>query len=454
MAGLLNGTALLAVVLGSVFGQAQTASSERAFPQSKATIEKALKAIQGDLAGRLPTLDGFAKPGGQPLEHYQRGYYQSAVEVTPTRAGGCIVRVTSKVTAWYADPAGSHSGYQLLPSNGRLEADLLDQLSDEVAKTAPETESRTAAAAPAAAPIPAPAPVPPRSTVAVTASAPAPAATSKPVVEAKKTAEPAIPAASPDIPRTFPTTPGTSIPAPPSAAPTPDQLRLEKEDSALQAEATSLEEVVKNMAHPRNLVAVKKSGTPVVATPSLTAKAQFLASAHDEFELLNFNADWVHVRISGLSRGWIWRNSVEMPDGIADTDVPTASTQAPAADLFHVIREETAPFPGDWEPLRSKTVKIISVQKVDEAAKDSGPKDRLEYAKFLLEKSYKESAQKHQDLQGVVVIFDSADGGMIAATAASLQQWVAGTLSDSALWHQCFFDPPETFSTSAPSGSR
>ena len=221
----------------------------------------------------------------------------------------------------------------------------------------------------------------------------------------------------------------------------------------MQAEASSLEEVLKNMAHPRNLVAVKKSGTPVVATPSLTAKAQFLASEHDEFELLDFNSDWVHVRISGISRGWIWRNSVEMPDGIADTDVPTAATQAPAADLFHVIREETAPFPGDWEPLRSKTVKIISVQKVDEATKDAGPKDRLEYAKFLLEKTYKE-IPKNDQLQGIVVIFDSADGGMIAATAPILQQWIAGTLTDAALWHKCFFDPPETFDSAGASGSK
>ena len=43
----------------------------------------------------------------------------------------------------------------------------------------------------------------------------------------------------------------------------------------------------------------------MVATPSLNAKAQFLASLHDEFELLDFDANWVHVRISGLSRGWI-----------------------------------------------------------------------------------------------------------------------------------------------------
>jgi hypothetical protein len=192
----------------------------------------------------------------------------------------------------------------------------------------------------------------------------------------------------------------------------------------------------------------------VVATPSLNAKPQFLASMHDEFELLDFNSDWVHVRISGLSRGWIWRNSVEMPDGIANTDAPAVAPLAPAADLFHVLREETAPFPGDWEPLRSKNVKIISVQKIDENAKEAGPKERLEYTKFLLEKSYKDMAQKPQDLAGVVVIFDSADGGMIAATMASLQQWRAGTLSDSALWHKCFFDPPETFDSSGSSASQ
>jgi hypothetical protein len=451
MARVLCATALLAAALGAVSVQAQTAY-ERAFPQSKTTIEKALKAIQGNLGGRLPTLDGFAKPGEQPLDRYQRGYYQSTVEVRSSSSGGCTVRVASKVTAWYADPAGAHSGYQLLTSNGRLEADLIDQLADEIAKTAPETEVRTAAAVPAAVPVPAPAPVPPRSTVAGTASAPA--ATSKPVVEAKKTPEPTIPAASPGIPHTFPTSPGTNIPPPPSSARTLEQLRVEKGDSALQAEASSLEAVLKNVAHPRNLVAVKKSGTPVVASPSLTAKPQFLASEHDEFELLDFNADWVHVRVSGINRGWIWRNSVEMPDGIADTDVPTAATQAPAADLFHVIREETAPFPGDWQPLRSKTVKIISVQKVDEAAKDAGSKDRLEYAKYLLEKTYKEIPKNDQQLQGIVVIFDSADGGMIAATTATLQQWIAGTLTDSALWHKCFFDPPETFDSVAASGSK
>jgi hypothetical protein len=45
----------------------------------------------------------------------------------------------------------------------------------------------------------------------------------------------------------------------------------------------------------------------------------------------------------------------------------------------------------------------------------------------------------------VVLIFDSEDGGMAAATLPALQQWKAGTLSDQAFWRRCFFDPPEAF---------
>jgi hypothetical protein len=122
--------------------------------------------------------------------------------------------------------------------------------------------------------------------------------------------------------------------------------------------------------------------------------------------------------------------------------------------LFHVIREENSTFPGDWEQLRNQNVKIISVQKIDENAKNAGPSARLEYTKFLLEKNYKELAQNPSPPAGIVVIFDSADGGMVAATMAALQQWRAGTLSDSALWHKCFFDPPETFESSGASASQ
>jgi hypothetical protein len=180
----------------------------------------------------------------------------------------------------------------------------------------------------------------------------------------------------------------------------------------------------------------------------------FLASRHDEFEMLDFNEDWVHVRVSGLSRGWIWRNSLEMPDGIPDTAAHSGPSPSAAADLFKVTREETAPFPGDWQPLRGKNVKILSVQKMDEAREEGGPQDKLEYAKFILDKTYAEMQGKPDPLAGVVLIFDSADGGMIAATVATLQQWKAGAISDAALWHNCFFDPPETFGSAGSSGTQ
>jgi hypothetical protein len=76
----------------------------------------------------------------------------------------------------------------------------------------------------------------------------------------------------------------------------------------------------------------------------------------------------------------------------------------------------------------------------------------LEFAKSVLNTDYPELAQKTQELAGIVLIFDSADGGMLAATFATLQQWKAGTLSDAALWHQCFFDPPESFSSAGVAG--
>jgi hypothetical protein len=409
--------ALLLLLLGAL-ANAQ-ATSERSFPQSKAVIEKTLKDLQANLSGRLPLLDGFANLAEHPFNRYRRAYFHSTVEVKSSAAGGSVVRVSTKVTAWYEDPNGKNSGYQLLTSNGRLEADLLDQLEDQLAKSAgPSTPTQTASAPP-----------------------PHNSDQSKRATDAALSS----PNASPD-----PIFSSSSRPTLPdrTTAQSPDQSNSEKNTNSLQSEYNGLQEILKNTAHPKNLVAVKKSGTPIVATPSLTAKPQFLASMHDEFELLDFNADWVHVRISGLSRGWIWRNSIEMPEGIADTDSNTTSPLSAAADVFRVSREEAAAFPGDWEPLRSQKVRIISVQKVDENSREAGTQARLEYVKFLFEKNYKEMAQKSPELRGVVVIFDSADGGMVAATTATLQQWIAGTLTDAAMWHKCFFDPPETFDSS------
>jgi hypothetical protein len=458
----------------------QAPAYERSFPQSKAAVESALSAMQANLSGRLPVLEGFAAAAQHPLDQYRRGFYQADIQVIAAPSGGSIVRITAKVTAWYNDPAPSHSGYQLLPSNGRLESDLLDQLSDQlaagssapvVAKVSPSTSnppqrevaSNAVVATKPAMPQPTQTAVTPPPPSATETAHPAAATIARPVPSNTAAATIPVPssvsapsATTSDNKNTFSSTLNRGMAAEEHASASSLGSAVPgKADSELQTEAASLEEILKNQAHPRNLVAIKKSGTAVVASPSLKEKPLFLADMHDEFELLDFNRDWVHVRISGLSRGWIWRDSVEMPDGIPDSEAQSKTPAPPtASDAFRVEREETAAFPGDWEPLRGKSVKIFSVQKVDDNSPDPGPALRLEYAKFLLDKNYAALTQKSQDLAGIVLIFDSADGGMIAATTATLQQWKAGSLSDAALWHRCFFDPPETFDASAPAGSQ
>ena len=422
---------ILPLLVGQIWAQSN-GSSERAFAQSKGSIEKALKKLQPSMAGRLPVVEGFVASADQPLDRYRRAYYQTSVQVSGNSARNSVVRVTTKITAWYTDPAGVHSGYRLLNSNGRLESDLLDQLSDEVAANMS----------------PAPSPAPVTESTGHDAPAQNQAGETTQVAEQPPPVKHATPSVAAGSPFAAPLNP---------SLPSRESLRTPPKpgDHDLDAEIKSLQEVLQNQGQPNNLVAVKQAGVPVVGSPSLTAKTLFLASLHDEFEMLDFNADWVHVRVSGLQRGWIWRNSVEMPDGIPDTATHAGSgPKAAAEQLFHVTREETAPFPGDWAPLKGKSVKILSIEKVDDSSKDTGLIMRLEFAKAQLEKNYDELAEKSGTLAGIVLIFDSADGGMIAATLPAMQKWKSGNLSDSAFWHQCFFDPPELGGSGGASASQ
>src|SRR5277367_534461 len=140
----------LGAILPMAVLHAQTPANERTFAQSKANIEKVLKGL-GPTSGRLPALDGFIVPDSRPIERFQRGYYQATVQITPA-ASGAVVRVTTKITAWYADPAPGKSGYEALTSNGRIEGDLLDRL--ESALATKSTSASTSGEAPAWKPAP------------------------------------------------------------------------------------------------------------------------------------------------------------------------------------------------------------------------------------------------------------------------------------------------------------
>ena len=95
--------------------------------------QAAIHTVQPLTRGRLPILDGFVIPQGQPLESYSRAYYECTLQILPGSSGQNIVRAVAKITAWYTDPEASRSGYRVLPSNGRLENDALDRIDEALA---------------------------------------------------------------------------------------------------------------------------------------------------------------------------------------------------------------------------------------------------------------------------------------------------------------------------------
>jgi hypothetical protein len=107
-----------------------------------------------------------------------------------------------------------------------------------------------------------------------------------------------------------------------------------------------------------------------------------------------------------------------------------------------VSSEEEGGFPGDWAPLKGKSVKIISIQQAVGTGRITSPQDKMRFAEDLFKK---EGISK--SATGMVLIFDAEDGGMVAATQAVLDEWKNGALTEQALWKQCYLDPPEILGT-------
>src|ERR1700724_2088140 len=83
---------VIAPVLFACSSAAETVPYERTFSQSKAAVEKIVKQLQPSASGRLPTLNGFTRPGDRALDRFQRGYYQCGVQVSASPSGRTTVR--------------------------------------------------------------------------------------------------------------------------------------------------------------------------------------------------------------------------------------------------------------------------------------------------------------------------------------------------------------------------
>jgi hypothetical protein len=401
----------LAMLLGlwlAATAFAQAVPYARTFPKSKEEVESTLKEMQAYAGQKLPVVDGFVALGDQPLSRYERAFYQFSIDILADTPNTTILRVTAKITAWYADRDPSKSGYQVLPSNGRLELDLLDRLSDKLGGK-PITVPRSSVEAPR-----------PKRDFSAGSS------TSSSGNGSISSSEP------------FTGSSGNEI-APLRTKREAEEQRAQKLNQELQ----SLQDIQHNQVHPANLVVVRKSGTPVLAKPATGSRVLFTATADDEFEFLDAEGEWIHVQISGASRGYIRRSALDLPAAISERlKSPSESAYSGKGQTFLATREETTTFPGDWEPLRGRTVKIYTVQPASTESKQSPEAAKLEFAASLFRKFSVAAGGSASSIEGIVVIFDSADGGLIATTVFNAQKFAIGTLSPEAFWKTCYTDLP------------
>jgi hypothetical protein len=66
------------------------------------------------------------------------------------------------------------------------------------------------------------------------------------------------------------------------------------------------------------------------------------------------------------------------------------------------------------------------------------------FARSLLVKAYQDIAH-NSEVAGVVIVFDSADGGQISATIQGMTQWQSGRISEASFWPLCLVEPADLF---------
>ncbi|MGB7495860.1 MAG: SH3 domain-containing protein [Candidatus Acidiferrum sp.] len=398
-------------VVASINLQAQSVPYARSYAKPKAEVDHAIKDLQGYTGQKLPILDGFVIPPSKPLDHYERGFYQFSVELLPGDSGATIVRLSAKITAWYADRDITKSGYEVLPSNGRLELDFLDRLQEKLTGK----------------------PVDPPATLSSDVQAPRP--------KLDLSGVPGLP----------PSSTSSALTKTPDevAAIRSQRVLAERQVQQLTVELNNLKEIQRNQARPQNLVSVAKSGTPICAKPSEDSRVLFQAAVNDEFEYLDSDKGWIHITISGDSRGYVRQSGVLLPDTVAAKMANEEYRPESKFIGFQIEQEQISAFPGDWPALKGKTVKIYTVRPLSQNAKESGPAVRLEYSLALFEKGLKEAPSVTPTPEGVVVIFDAADGGIAGATLPDIQKYASGSLTRAAFWEQGYLDPPDAFSPPA-----
>jgi hypothetical protein len=398
-----------ALLCGLLSAQTEDPSAvERTYPFSVEAVQKALQSIGGFGGGKLPVLDGFVAAGD--LDRYDHPYFQYRVHLKAVDANTTLVSVEAKISALYANQDPSKPEYQVLPSNGRLESDLHDRLQQALRGI---SES--------------------------------------PSVPVKNKD------ASPPRPQSQEVAMGKAAPAESSAQAQLDAVLAERQSvrektASLQAQIDQMKASDHAPSGAANVGSVKRSGVGVMSRQNFGGPVLFRAQAEDEFEIVELASGWAQVRLGPGSTGYIQADELTLPPGMTEKPAESAAAKSPAQaavpapDLgFSVSREDVTVFSGDWARLKGKKVLFVYAQPRG-LLSDMGNEDaKLGYAKRIFESRFRSVSQSKTDVEGVVVVFLGARGGVAAATLSDIRQWLEGGLPDAAFVNRCSLDPPTEF---------
>lgn len=404
----------------SLLGQAgaQDESStvvERTFPCSVDVMQQALQQIGGFGGGKLPIVDGFVTATSTQLERLERPYYQYRVHLRPVDPKTTAISVEAMISAWYADPDPARSEYRSLLSNGRLEADLLDRLQRALGgSAATPTPTKTNVSRASA----------PTSQATPTKAAKLPDSSMKPAAASQEQLDAIL----------------------------AQRQSVREKTAALQAQIEHLKASDRKPANASRLASVKHSGVGVMSRQNFGGPVLFRAQAEDEFEVIDLQSGWAQVRLGPDATAYIQADELALPDGLVAKAPDTSSGSSQAAstgaqrDLgFSVSREDVTVFSGDWVRLKGKKVLFVYAQPrgllSDMASQDA----KLGYAKRIFQSRYRTVSESQTEVEGVVVVFLGARGGVAAATLSDIRQWVEGGLPDEAFVNRCSLDPATEF---------
>jgi hypothetical protein len=418
---------LLAALVGlSAFAQ-QPTPVERVYKFPRVEVERALRDLQAYATAPLPALDGFVNADSSTFDLYDNPQYDFRVKVSEPAPEQTLVNVSARVTAWNPNATPSQSRYVLLPSNGRLERELLDHVAAYLEKGSLRRSSNS--------PSTPTAPVsrsPGSSLDLSTTSLPPSVALDSAAV---KSVDPIT------TPRDFKNADPATLAAE-IVKVRAERDAVQREEEKLQQQISQLETDRNSRTHLSDLAMVKTAQAPIFEQPNEFSKVLLRADPEDEFEVTEARYGWVHIRLQNLGQGWIKISELQLPNE------PDNTGDSAAAD-FTEPSEEVAPFTGNWALLKDKPTLFVMAQPKHAIPKDSLGQSQIEFAKHAFLDGYRTAAHSQEKIVGVAVLFLGDKAGVAAATLTDIDRWQKGTLSDKLFLARCSLSPPDAFRDAA-----